>query len=84
MDRRVAFLTDYQSRHYAKRYSRLVERVAERERALDGGDELARAVARYYFKLLAYKDEYEVARLYSDGTFQARVHYIVPQVPIPG
>ena len=38
-----------------------------------GHDALARAAARYYFKLLAYKDEYEVARLYSDGSFAAQV-----------
>jgi indolepyruvate ferredoxin oxidoreductase len=47
--------------------------VASRQSAVTGGDELARAVARYYFKLLAYKDEYEVARLYTDGTFRAQL-----------
>jgi len=68
--KRVAFLTDYQDAAYAARYRALVERVraAEQERTA-GRHGLAEAVARYYFKLLAYKDEYEVARLYTDGTF---------------
>jgi indolepyruvate ferredoxin oxidoreductase len=72
--RREEFLAAYQSRRYAARLRRLVERVAERERALgDGRDDLARAVARYYFKLLAYKDEYEVARLFTDGSFRRQL-----------
>jgi indolepyruvate ferredoxin oxidoreductase len=71
--RRVEFLTRYQSRRYARRYRALVELVAERERSLGSGTPLAEAVARYYFKLLAYKDEYEVARLYSDGSFHRQL-----------
>jgi indolepyruvate ferredoxin oxidoreductase len=71
--RREEFLTAYQSRRYARRYRRLVEKVAEREAALGVGDALTRAVARYYFKVLAVKDEYEVARLFSDGSFQRQV-----------
>jgi indolepyruvate ferredoxin oxidoreductase len=72
--RRVAFLTDYQDAAYAGRYRALVDRVAaaERDRAA-GLNGFAAAVARYYFKLLAYKDEYEVARLYSDGSFQKQL-----------
>jgi len=68
--KRVAYLTAYQDAAYAERYRALVERVrdAERERT-PGRSGLAEAVAHYYHKLLAYKDEYEVARLYSDGTF---------------
>src|SRR5262249_9966308 len=68
--KRVAFLTEYQDAAYAARYQALVARVrtAESGRAA-GRSGLADAVARYYFKLLAYKDEYEVARLYTDGTF---------------
>ena len=69
--KRSEFLTSYQDGAYAKRYRDLVERVqraeAERTPGLTG---LAEAVARYYFKLLAYKDEYEVARLYTDGSFR--------------
>ncbi|GIZ51873.1 indolepyruvate ferredoxin oxidoreductase family protein [Noviherbaspirillum aridicola] len=67
--RRVAFLTDYQDADYAAGYASLVEAVRERESTLGLGDSLARAVAKSYFRLLAYKDEYEVARLYTDGRF---------------
>ncbi|MCC6778173.1 MAG: indolepyruvate ferredoxin oxidoreductase family protein [Hyphomicrobiales bacterium] len=72
--RRVAFLTDYQNAAYAARYRRRVEQVAaaERERA-PGQSGLAEAVARYLFKLMAYKDEYEVARLYADPAFRQQV-----------
>jgi len=68
---RQAFLTDYQDAAYGARYAALVRRVeaAEAERT-KGRTGLALAVARYYFKLLAYKDEYEVARLYADPAFQ--------------
>jgi indolepyruvate ferredoxin oxidoreductase len=69
---RVAHLTAYQSARYARRYRRLVDRVAEAEaRMFSGATPLAEAVARNYAKLLAYKDEYEVARLYTSGTFRA-------------
>jgi len=69
---RAASLTAYQDAALAERYTSLVERVrkAERERA-KGCSGLAEAVARYYYKLLAYKDEYEVARLYADPRFAA-------------
>jgi len=69
---RAASLTAYQDAALAERYTSLVERVrkAERERAA-GCSGLAEAVARYYYKLLAYKDEYEVARLYTDPRFAA-------------
>ncbi len=68
--RRVAYLTAYQDQAYAARYQALVERAgaAERQHA-PGSSGLTEAVARSYFKLLAIKDEYEVARLYSDGAF---------------
>jgi indolepyruvate ferredoxin oxidoreductase len=70
IERRVAFLTDYQDAAYAERYRGLVERVREVEaKRLAGATALTEAVARYYFKLLAYKDEYEVARLYTNGAF---------------
>ncbi|ARP96695.1 indolepyruvate ferredoxin oxidoreductase family protein [Bordetella genomosp. 13] len=71
--RRKAFLTDYQNAAYADRYAELVERVARAERDATGTTRLATAVAHYYFKLMAYKDEYEVARLYTDGEFLKRV-----------
>ncbi len=70
--RRVEFLTGYQDAAYAENYRVAVERVraAERERTPER-DELATAVARYLFKLMAYKDEYEVARLHSGSEFRA-------------
>jgi indolepyruvate ferredoxin oxidoreductase len=71
---RVAFLTGYQNAAYAGRYAALVARVAEREAACVPGEQgLATAVARYYFKLLAYKDEYEVARLHAGTAFRAQL-----------
>ena len=72
---REKFLVDYQSRRYARRYTALVEKVraAEESRLGAGSDRLAKAVARYFFKLMAYKDEYEVARLYTDGGFEQRL-----------
>jgi indolepyruvate ferredoxin oxidoreductase len=72
--RRVAFLTDYQNEAYAARYKALVDQVkaAEASRA-PGKNGLADAVARYLFKLMAYKDEYEVARLYAGPSFLAQV-----------
>ncbi len=70
IERRIAFLRDYQDAAYADRYWRSVERVRQaEERAVPGSTALTEAVARYLFKLMAYKDEYEVARLYTDGAF---------------
>jgi len=72
--RRVKFLTDYQDAAYAARYQALVERVRAAEQAkVPGSTGLAEAVARYAFKLMAYKDEYEVARLYTSGEFERRI-----------
>jgi indolepyruvate ferredoxin oxidoreductase len=72
--KRVTFLTGYQNAAYAKRYADMVERVRRVESdRLHGSTKLAEAIARYYFKVLAYKDEYEVARLQSDPAFRARL-----------
>ena len=74
IDRRVAFLTDYQDAAYAQRYRDLVEKMRLAEgKVMPGIDDLTEAVARYYFKLLAIKDEYEVARLYAESDFTQRV-----------
>jgi len=74
IDRRVKFLTDYHDAAYAKRYLDLVARVRAAEgTAVPGRTGLTEAVARYYFKLLAIKDEYEVARLYAQTDFLERV-----------
>ncbi|MFP5390437.1 MAG: DUF6537 domain-containing protein [Gammaproteobacteria bacterium] len=67
-------LTRYQNARYAERYVGLVRRVEQREVELEGEASpraLARAVARNLYKVMAYKDEYEVARLYSDAAFRA-------------
>ena len=67
--RRMRHLQQYQNAAYAERYRQFVDKVRRREAALGGGankGELAKAVAASYFKLLAYKDEYEVARLHVD------------------
>jgi indolepyruvate ferredoxin oxidoreductase len=72
--RRVAFLTQYQDAAYAGRYRDRVNTAQAAEAAKAAGKSgLAEAVARYLFKLMAYKDEYEVARLYSDGAFLDQV-----------
>jgi indolepyruvate ferredoxin oxidoreductase len=74
LSRRVAFLTDYQDAAYAARYRSAVEKIRAVEAAkTPGKTQLADSVARYLFKLMAYKDEYEVARLYSTETFRAQV-----------
>jgi len=72
--RRIAFLTDYQDAAYAKRYEGMVDKVRRAEARIGKGDTLTRAVARFLFKLMAYKDEYEVARLYTNGDFVKRLN----------
>jgi len=71
--KRVELLTAYQDANYAKQYKSFVEQVRAEEAKLGKGTRLSEAVARYYYKLMAYKDEYEVARLYSDGAFQQKI-----------
>ncbi len=74
VERREDFLTAYQSKRYARRYRQWVDKVSAAEAAkAPGQGGLAEAVARYLFKLMAYKDEYEVARLYTDTAFLDRV-----------
>ena len=76
VSKRVDFLTAYQNAGYAQQYSDFVEkvRVAE-ERLVDSSKplRLTEAVARYLFKLMAYKDEYEVARLYTNRAFADKI-----------
>ena len=72
--RRIDFLTGYQDAAYAARYRLLVEHTRATEAALEGASTaLTQAVARGYFKLLAYKDEYEVARLYTQPDFMRTI-----------
>ena len=93
---RMEILTGYQDAVYARRYESLVTGVREAESRLGLGNKLSLAVARYYFKLMAYKDEYEVARLYSDprymealknqfeGDFRLTFHLAPPLLTQPG
>ena len=73
--RRVESLTGYQNASYAKKYQELVETVRAADSKMNSGKAgpLTEAVAKYYYKLMAYKDEYEVARLYTDGPFAAQI-----------
>ena len=72
---RTAFLTQYQNAAYARRYQETVEQVrkAERQVMAQGPLKLTTAVAHGLFKLMAYKDEYEVARLHADPAFRAKI-----------
>jgi len=73
VERRVKLLTQYQDAAYAAKYFSLVEKTRKLEQQTLGSTKLAEAVARYYAKLLAYKDEYEVARLHADGAFRKKL-----------
>jgi indolepyruvate ferredoxin oxidoreductase len=69
INKRVEFLTGYQNAGYAAQYADLIDKVRAAESAHNLGTKLSMAVAKSLFKLMAYKDEYEVARLYTDGRF---------------
>jgi indolepyruvate ferredoxin oxidoreductase len=72
--RRTRFLTEYQDAAYSRRYTDLVATVQKAEESrVKGTTAFTEAVAKYAFKLMAYKDEYEVARLYTDGQFQKKL-----------
>ncbi|HWI10546.1 MAG TPA: DUF6537 domain-containing protein, partial [Burkholderiaceae bacterium] len=74
LELRVPDLIDYQDAAYARRYADVVRRVvAAEQRAVPGASALAEAAARYLYKLMAYKDEYEVARLHTDPAFLAQL-----------
>ncbi len=70
LQRRARFLADYQDQVYADRFMELVARIRTAEIAACTGSELTEAVAKSLFKLMAYKDEYEVARLYRSDHFR--------------
>ncbi|UUZ72793.1 hypothetical protein LP415_04170 [Polaromonas sp. P1(28)-8] len=70
---RTRRLTEYQNAAYAQRFEAYVREIATAERKSTGGDRLAREVATSLYKLMAYKDEYEVARLFLDTGFKERV-----------
>jgi indolepyruvate ferredoxin oxidoreductase len=71
--KRVEFLAGYQDAAYAAQYKAFVDRVRAAEAKLGTNTKLSEAVARYLFKLMAYKDEYEVARLHTDPAFTSKI-----------
>jgi len=72
--RRVDFLTDYQNAAYGRRFAERIEQVKEAEKQAGGAPgPVSETVARSLFKLMAIKDEYEVARLYSNGSFMKQL-----------
>ena len=73
LDKRVEFLTAYQNAAYAQQYRDFVAKVRTAEEPLAQGTRLSQAVARYLFKLMAYKDEYEVARLHTEAAFTQKI-----------
>ncbi|MCB1436389.1 MAG: indolepyruvate ferredoxin oxidoreductase family protein [Rhodobiaceae bacterium] len=94
VERRAAHLVDYKSEAYAQRYRAVVERARKTEKTVCGAEgELTRAVATSLHRLMAFKDEYEVARLYLkggfgeelrakfDGPFSLRYHFAPPFLP---
>jgi indolepyruvate ferredoxin oxidoreductase len=68
LTKRVEFLTNYQNAAYAQEYKAFVEKVSAA-----GNAQLTEAITKYLFKLMAYKDEYEVARLHTDTAFHDKV-----------
>jgi indolepyruvate ferredoxin oxidoreductase len=73
VSRRVEFLTGYQDAAYAAQYKSFVDKVRAAEAPLTATHKFSEAVARYLFKLMAYKDEYEVARLHTDPAFTSKI-----------
>jgi indolepyruvate ferredoxin oxidoreductase len=73
MARHVAHLTDYQNAAYADRYLQVIEHVRQVERKTPQAQGVTLVVAHSLFKLMAYKDEYEVARLFTGGDFETQL-----------
>jgi len=74
IEARIQDLTDYQNAAYAGRYRKIIESVVTAENKVDPGRiNLTAAAARSLYKLMAYKDEYEVARLYTDGSYMEKL-----------
>ena len=63
---RTKFLTSYQDSKYANRYNTFVNKIISKDKSIPNDkDDLSKAAAKYFFKLMSYKDEYEVARLHT-------------------
>ena len=76
---RVPELIAFQDEAYARRYAEVIKRVFAAEQRVLPGSALSEAAARYLYKLMAYKDEYEVARLHTDPAFLAELDAQFPQ-----
>ena len=77
IERRAQYLVGYQNEAYAKRYRERVAAISKAETTrVPGSQELTEAVARYLFKVMATKDEYEIARLYTDGSFERQLRSV--------
>jgi len=70
---RARFLKDYQNQDYSERYVNVLKKVSAATEEMEHSDKLNRAVAKNLFKLMAYKDEYEVARLHTDSSMSKRL-----------
>ena len=70
---RASFLAQYQNEAYANDYRAFIQKITSATSSVPGADAFVKATARYLFKLMAYKDEYEVARLYTDGAFKENI-----------
>ncbi len=75
--RREVFLTEYQNAAYSKHYRDLLNKVISKDEQFGEDKALTEAIAKSLFKLMAYKDEYEVARLYADTSFTKRVEQMM-------
>ncbi len=74
IEHRASLLVEYQSRRYANKYIRLVKQIQKAEQRISSNSQpLSTSVAQNLYKLMAYKDEYEVARLHSSESFQQAV-----------
>ena len=71
--KRMEFLGEYQNLAYANGYKAFVDQVRDAEKRAGRGDAISKAVARNLFRLMAYKDEYEVARLYTGSAFRRQL-----------
>ncbi len=77
IQRRVTFLTHYQNKSYAQKYEDLIRKVQAFESQTIGQNRLTETAAQYLFKVMAYKDEYEIARLYTQTDF---IHTVQQQI----
>lgn len=73
INKRAAYLTEYQNASYAQTYIDLINEVRRAESTINAGQSLSKAIAQNAFKLMAYKDEYEVSRLYSTPEFLQKI-----------